>query len=639
MSIRCEDVDCTQMFETLEDMLIHYTEPGSHQERIDTARVNGIKCPICGEEVSFDEIVSHSNTHIKNRDTSTVPPVSYKVSCLLDHLNTTQTLGTDVQHLYLSLIFDGCIFHRGAKRTTALSNSGLVSMRKSLSNRVPPTNLQILEHMQTSWSTDDVPSVDVLFPPRANATRVKRGQVNLLHLGLYVILTHVHRRYNQKTNLYRQPEEFPTTLPAGIREKLSCLSQYLEAAMQTMFSSVAMKSEMVDTQVLECNVCYNEDVPCVSLCSTGATHAICTDCTRTVVMEKLSDNTVTITTVYDVVCPFSLGDVPIHSIRPQVIKWAIGPFEYLERMQKAQETALALVVVIQCPNSQCTHTFTPEPGAATSTENRVCPACRVSICPYCNMLSHTVYSTPACAQSLEKEHEALFRNGGTLCPRCQTITSRDDDHMPSCIHMKCQCGHHYCWICLGDWSLHGGPNMFYSCRTAKDDGKYDYDDTVRRYYPRNPLTTFDTIDLSRLPRIYSKTIRKYMLDVGNALPKILIPDGRTLCPNCFHPASKLPDSPGGLHTRCTACRHVYCWHCLRPEIDHEPAFPRTNCLLERLPSYSAFYEDFKRWVYPGSSTIPFSRVVQSDWPYLTFKATVEPTNEEIESIAWLGRNR
>lgn len=636
MSIPCTDVECDQMFETTLDMLMHYTEPGSHQEQIDSRRDHGVKCPSCSEYVSFDDIGSHSNTHIRNRDASIVPPLSYKVSCLLDHMNTDRTVTNEAQHMYLSLIFDGCVFYRGAKRTTALSKSGLVHMRHELFNRFSPNNTKILKHMRDSWSTDEVPSADSLFLLKANNVRGKRSaKVNLLHLGLYVIFTHVHRRYNTKTMLFKQPDEFPMTLDLQIRELLSCMSQYFEAALQTVFTSDAMKRTMVDTQVGECSFCSEEDVPCVSLCSTGSIHAVCKNCTMTVVMEKLLADKDTITTIYDVVCPFSLGDVPIHSIRPQVIKWAVGPFEYLERMQKAQETALALVVVIKCPNTQCTHTFTQD-SVKNASVNRVCPSCRVSICQYCNMLSHTVYSTPACAQSLVLEHKDLLEQGGTLCPSCKNVTMRDDEDMPSCIHMRCQCGHHYCWVCLGDWNGHAGPNMFYSCRKAKNDETYGYDDAIRRYYPKNPLTTFDTIDLGRLPRLYSTTIDKYRQWGGIPLPEILIPDGRTICPNCFVPAAKLPTAERALCTHCMSCNHEYCWQCLRPEVEHkEEPFQRSTCSLDRLPSYYAFYEDFRRLVYPGTSNITFDRVVQSDWPYLTFKPTVEPNYDERHSVELL----
>jgi hypothetical protein len=53
---------------------------------------------------------------------------------------------------------------------------------------------------------------------------------------------------------------------------------------------------------------------------------------------------------------------------------------------------------------------------------------------------------------------ALIDATSKKCPKCQTSITKDR----YCNHMSCvNCGHHFCWLCKGDWSKHQGD--YYSC--------------------------------------------------------------------------------------------------------------------------------------------------------------------------------
>lgn len=41
--------------------------------------------------------------------------------------------------------------------------------------------------------------------------------------------------------------------------------------------------------------------------------------------------------------------------------------------------------------------------------------------------------------------------------------------------MTCKvCGHHFCWVCLGDWSKHGSATGgYYECNIYKEKAKND----------------------------------------------------------------------------------------------------------------------------------------------------------------------
>jgi len=211
--------------------------------------------------------LEYSNLHVRNQDLIDAV-VGLKFTCLLQNMNTQEDFPDDTLYLYLEELFHGCIFQRGHKQTTSFSKSIVDRIRLTVTTRIGPTNTEIIQSMQKIWIDGHYEdTVDTLFRPMANVVRRTRHSTdNLLHMGLYIILTQIHHS-NVKRDLFKPPEDFPVFLSPSVRGRLSCLSRYLEAAMYTMFPNGMMSA--VPGMVSTCNICSKDDVVCLHTCTVG----------------------------------------------------------------------------------------------------------------------------------------------------------------------------------------------------------------------------------------------------------------------------------------------------------------------------------------------------------------------------------
>jgi hypothetical protein len=272
---------------------------GRKKERIMpcTCPFDGIPhAPIQADDNGTISSLEYTNLHVQNQDLIDAVPVGFTITCLLKHMNTQEDFRDDTLYLYVEELFRGCIFQRGRKPTMSLSKIIIGRIRHTVTNRIGPTNTEIIQYMQEVWINGHYEdTVDTLFRPRAKAVRrTRRSTDNLLHVCLYIILTQLHRS-NVKRDLFKPPEDFPVFLSPSVRGRLSCLSRYLESTMYTMFP--------------------NGMISAVS--GAVSTHTICTN--------------------DDVVCsPIPTVD---HMTYPQLLKCKMSPFVYLEHMQHAEDEA------------------------------------------------------------------------------------------------------------------------------------------------------------------------------------------------------------------------------------------------------------------------------------------------------------
>merc|ERR1712185_389243 len=139
-----------------------------------------------------------------------------------------------------------------------------------------------------------------------------------------------------------------------------------------------------------------------------------------------------------------------------------------------------------CPRPGCAAVaFAAFPPSDTYTD--VACSCGSKWCFNCSAEDHR----PAnCAQvkkwedkGADQDLTAMYIRANTKkCPMCALEITKDE----GCAHMKCsQCGHHFCWLCLGPYAQHNeSTGGFYACNKfesrVKAEGRTDEEKTALR---------------------------------------------------------------------------------------------------------------------------------------------------------------
>jgi hypothetical protein len=103
-----------------------------------------------------------------------------------------------------------------------------------------------------------------------------------------------------------------------------------------------------------------------------------------------------------------------------------------------------------------------------------CVSCNETYCFQCAL----PYHAPNSCETIHKWNAKCYDDSETKnyllvhtqeCPKCRVRIEKNG----GCAHMTCtqsECKHEFCWVCLGDWSKHGGS---YSCNRYKVDTEQD----------------------------------------------------------------------------------------------------------------------------------------------------------------------
>lgn len=132
-----------------------------------------------------------------------------------------------------------------------------------------------------------------------------------------------------------------------------------------------------------------------------------------------------------------------------------------------------------CPSPNCTNAVIYPKKRA----KEISCLCGYSWCFACGKETHRPLTCDLFAQWNQKlvsdNTDSWLLANTKKCPKCKNAIEKN----LGCMHMTCKCGHQFCWLCMGDWNMHGsqtGGN--YSCNKFtldRDKGKYKDEESKR----------------------------------------------------------------------------------------------------------------------------------------------------------------
>lgn len=118
-----------------------------------------------------------------------------------------------------------------------------------------------------------------------------------------------------------------------------------------------------------------------------------------------------------------------------------------------------------CPGPNCSNVVR---ARELKSKRIVCKLCKTSFCFKCGVDYHAPTDCDTIKKWLTKcaddSETANYISAHTKdCPKCHICIEKNG----GCNHMQCySCKHDFCWMCLGDWKVHG--SEYYECSRYKE---------------------------------------------------------------------------------------------------------------------------------------------------------------------------
>ncbi|XP_026431649.1 probable E3 ubiquitin-protein ligase ARI8 [Papaver somniferum] len=257
--------------------------------------------------------------------------------------------------------------------------------------------------------------------------------------------------------------------------------------------------------IIKCNVCF-DDFARDDMSAANCGHLFCKSCWTQYISMKINDGPgCLMLRCPNPSCPVAVGQDMVNEFVSDEDKEKYSNYLYRSYVEDKRKMSK------WCPGPGCECAI--EFVAGSSNYDVVC-RCGHRFCWNCVQDAHrpvdcdTVHKW-VMKNSAESENVTWILANSKSCPRCKKPIQKNE----GCMHMKCQCGFHFCWLCLGDWSTHGEKTGgFYACNIyekVRSGGAYeeqekiknkakDYLDKYAFYYER-----FEENQKSRLKAIQS----------------------------------------------------------------------------------------------------------------------------------------